>query len=53
MGAIITGTVLKGKLNLNDNLVVLPVNTSGRVKSIQIFHESVQTAKAGDLKWLM
>ncbi len=48
MGAIITGTILKGKLNLNDNLVVLPVNTSGRVKSIQIFHESVQNAKAGD-----
>jgi selenocysteine-specific elongation factor len=48
MGAIITGTILKGQLNLNDNLVVIPVNTSGRVKSIQIFHESVVNAKAGD-----
>ncbi len=47
-GAIITGTILKGKLNLNQNLEVLPVNTSGRVKNIQIFHQNVESAKAGD-----
>jgi len=48
LGPILTGTLLKGTLKINDKLVVLPVNTSGRVKSIQIFHENVNTAKAGD-----
>ena len=47
-GAIITGTILKGKLDINQNLDVIPVNTSGRVKSIQIFHQEVGSAKAGD-----
>ena len=47
-GAIITGTILKGKLNLNQNIEVLPINSSGRVKSIQIFHQNVASAKAGD-----
>ena len=47
-GAVITGTILKGSLNLNQNLDVIPVNTSGRVKTIQIFHQSVDEAKAGD-----
>jgi selenocysteine-specific elongation factor len=48
IGAVVTGTILKGKLDLNEVLTVLPVNTSGRVKSIQIFHENVENAKAGD-----
>jgi selenocysteine-specific elongation factor len=48
MGAIITGTILKGKLSLNQNLIILPVKTSGRVKNIQIFHQNVDSAKAGD-----
>lgn len=47
-GGVITGTILQGKLTLNQNLEILPVNTSGRVKSIQIFHQDVETAKAGD-----
>ena len=47
-GAIITGTILKGKLEINQNLEVIPINTSGRVKSIQIFHQEVESAKAGD-----
>lgn len=47
-GSVITGTIIKGQLKLNQNLDVLPVNTSGRVKSIQIFRQNVDTAKAGD-----
>ncbi|MBY8987574.1 MAG: GTP-binding protein [Candidatus Lokiarchaeota archaeon] len=47
-GAVITGTILQGKLNLNQDIDVIPVNTSGRVKSIQIFHQNVNEAKAGD-----
>ena len=48
MGAILTGTILSGILKLNQYLEVLPVKTSGRVKSIQIFHQNVDIAKAGD-----
>ncbi|TFG25072.1 MAG: selenocysteine-specific translation elongation factor [Promethearchaeota archaeon] len=48
MGAVITGTILKGKLTLNQFLELLPVNTSGRVKNIQVFHQNVESAKAGD-----
>jgi len=47
-GAVITGTVLKGTLKLEQKVDVIPVNTSGRVKSIQIFHQNVDIAKAGD-----
>ncbi len=48
MGAILTGTILKGTLKLNQNLEVLPIKSLGRVKSIQIFHQNVDFAKAGD-----
>lgn len=48
MGAIITGTILKGTLKLNQDLEILPVKTSGRVKNIQIFHQNVDSARAGD-----
>ena len=47
-GAIITGTILKGRVHLNQKLEVVPVNTSGRIKSIQIFRHSVDSAEAGD-----
>jgi len=48
IGAVITGTIIKGRLNLNQKIDVIPVNTSGKVKSIQIFHKNVDNAKAGD-----
>lgn len=48
IGAVITGTILRGALKLNQKLDILPINTSGRVKSIQIFHQNVNSAKAGD-----
>ena len=48
IGAILTGTILSGILKVNQNLEVIPVKTSGRVKSIQIFHQNVDTANAGD-----
>ncbi|MHA1885090.1 MAG: GTP-binding protein, partial [Promethearchaeota archaeon] len=48
IGAILTGTLLSGKIGLNQKLDILPTMSSGRVKSIQIFHQSVDTAKAGD-----
>lgn len=48
MGAIITGTILKGTIKTNQNLDILPIKVSGKVKSIQIFRQSVEFAKAGD-----
>jgi selenocysteine-specific elongation factor len=48
MGAILTGTIVRGILKLNEMLEILPINSSGRVKSIQIFHQNVTSAKAGD-----
>jgi len=39
---------LNGSLNINQNLEILPIKTSGRVKNIQIFHQNVESAKAGD-----
>jgi len=47
-GAVITGTILKGRLHINQDIDVIPVNTSGKVKSIQIFHQNVNEAQAGD-----
>ena len=48
IGAVLTGTLLSGNLKLNQNLDILPIKSSGRVKSIQIFHQNVDSAKAGD-----
>jgi len=47
-GAILTGTLLKGTLSLNQKLTIIPINEEGRVKSIQIFHQDFPSAKAGD-----
>ncbi|MHA2197897.1 MAG: GTP-binding protein [Promethearchaeota archaeon] len=48
MGTVLTGTLLSGRLQLNQNLKILPLKSSGRVKSIQIFHQNVDFAQAGD-----
>ncbi|HDZ18892.1 MAG TPA: GTP-binding protein [archaeon] len=48
MGAVLTGTILRGTLKTNQNLIILPLKTSGRVKNLQIFHQNVNSAKAGD-----
>ena len=47
-GAIITGTILKGMLSIGQNLAILPLNIEGRVKNIEVFHQAVESAKAGD-----
>lgn len=48
IGTILTGTLLSGQLKLNQTLEILPIKSSGRVKNIQIFHQNVESAKAGD-----
>ncbi len=47
-GAILTGTILRGTVKLNQDLTILPLNIIGKVKDIQIFRQSVSIAKAGD-----
>lgn len=48
MGAVITGTILRGSLKINQTLEILPIHDSGKVKTIQIFRQDVESAKAGD-----
>jgi len=48
IGVILTGTLLSGQLKLNQSLEIIPIMSSGRVKNIQIFHQDVESAKAGD-----
>ncbi|MFW9824270.1 MAG: GTP-binding protein [Candidatus Thorarchaeota archaeon] len=48
IGTILTGTLLSGQIKLNQKLDILPLKSSGRIKSIQIFHQNVENAKAGD-----
>ena len=47
-GIVITGTILKGSIKINDKIEIIPNDMVGRVKSIQIFHQDVDKAKAGD-----
>jgi selenocysteine-specific elongation factor len=48
MGAILTGTIVKGSIKLNQKIEVIPINSQGRVKNIQIYHQNVNSASAGD-----
>lgn len=48
IGTIITGTILQGTIKVNQNLNIIPINKSGRVKSLQIFKQDVDKAEAGD-----
>ncbi len=48
IGTVITGTILQGTIKINQNLNIIPINKSGRVKSLQIFKQDVSKAEAGD-----
>ncbi|MBW9220827.1 selenocysteine-specific translation elongation factor [Methanothermococcus sp. SCGC AD-155-M21] len=49
IGTVVTGTILKGTVEVGDVLKILPLNiTDVRVKSIQRFKENVNKAYAGD-----
>ncbi|MHA1768739.1 MAG: selenocysteine-specific translation elongation factor [Candidatus Thorarchaeota archaeon] len=47
-GTVVTGTVLRGSLRIGDLVEIAPLDMSARVRSIQTFGESRQTASAGD-----
>ncbi len=48
MGTILTGTILRGEVKLNQKVMILPLKQEGRVKNIQIFHQNMERAIAGD-----
>ncbi len=48
VGTVVTGTIHKGKVEVGDNLRILPINHEVKVKSIQCFKQEVSMAYAGD-----
>jgi len=47
-GTVVTGTIQKGKMRIGDLVEVAPLGKKSRVRSIQTFGESRETAMAGD-----
>lgn len=46
-GTVVTGTLLEGKIDVDDDLVIYPKNIKTKIRSIQVHGESVKTAFAG------
>lgn len=46
-GTVVTGTVFEGKIQVGDQLRLLPQNKAVRVRGIQVHHQAVETAFAG------
>ena len=47
-GTVMTGTILKGKVSVNDTVEVPSLRISKKVKSMQMFREPVKVARKGD-----
>lgn len=47
-GTIVNGSVLSGMLRKDNNVTVLPINRSLRIRGMQKFHQEVDEVKAGD-----
>lgn len=46
-GTIITGTLLEGSVQVNDELMVLPKGISTKIRNIQVHEQNVKEASAG------
>ncbi|AOY76884.1 selenocysteine-specific translation elongation factor [Clostridium formicaceticum] len=46
-GTVVTGTLLEGKISLEDTLEILPDNVKVRIRNIQVHGEPVEAAYAG------
>ncbi|MRZ80506.1 selenocysteine-specific translation elongation factor [Paeniclostridium sordellii] len=46
-GTVVTGTLIEGKISIDDDLVVYPKELKTKIRSIQVHGESVETAYAG------
>jgi len=51
IGTVITGTILKGTVEVGDVLKILPLNIEVKVKSIQRFKENVNSMQEIELEW--
>ena len=47
-GTVVTGTILRGRVTVGDDIEISPMNRICRVKSIQTFGKSRRQAEAGD-----
>ncbi|KAL5479963.1 hypothetical protein EMCRGX_G023569 [Ephydatia muelleri] len=47
-GTVMTGTVLRGSVQVNDTVEIPFLKTTKKVKSMQMFHQPVQQASQGD-----
>ncbi|KAM4651062.1 selenocysteine-specific elongation factor isoform 2-T2 [Discoglossus pictus] len=47
-GTVMTGTILSGSINLNDNVEIPALKVTKKVKSMQMFHKPVSRAIQGD-----
>lgn len=46
-GTVVTGTLIEGKISVDDDLVIYPKELKTKIRSIQVHGESVETAYAG------
>lgn len=46
-GTIITGTLLEGKIKINDDLLIYPKGIKAKIRGIQVHGENVEVAYAG------
>ncbi|MEG0181121.1 MAG: selenocysteine-specific translation elongation factor [Peptostreptococcaceae bacterium] len=46
-GTVVTGTLIEGKISIDDDLVIYPKELKTKIRSIQVHGESVDTAYAG------
>lgn len=46
-GTVVTGTLIEGKISVDDDLVIYPSQTKVKIRNIQVHSQSVETAYAG------
>ena len=46
-GAVLTGIPLSGQISVGDNLIVIPGGQKAKVRGLQAYHETIETARAG------
>ncbi len=46
-GTVVTGTLLSGKINVGEDVVILPGQTVTKVRGLQVHNQAVETAEAG------
>ena len=47
MGSIITGTCISGSLKTGEEVEIYPLNKKAKVRNIQVYHENIDEASAG------